>query len=78
MDGLVNKILQAQEQKNKKRSIEITLQKEKNANEVAIKNIMSAIEQGGVVATLMERLRKLEKRQSEIEGQIGSKINVGV
>lgn len=70
MDDLVNKILQAQEQKNKKRSIEITLQKEKNANELAIKNIMSAIEQGGVVATLMERLRELEKRQSEIEGQI--------
>ena len=46
------------------------LLKEQRQTQNAIQNIMTAIENGGTSNTVMQRMRELENRQSELEKQI--------
>ena len=62
--------MQEQERQAQANIVLNLLLKERRTIENAIKNIMTAIENGGTTNTVMNRLRELENRQAELERQI--------
>lgn len=68
--GVVDKLMDIQEQRIRNNPELTRLIKEKRVTENAINNIMDAIEQGGQSATVMRRMRELESKLEEIERQL--------
>ena len=70
MNTIVANLLKIQEQLTKETPILNLLAKEKRQTEKAIKNIMTAIENGVITNTTTKRLKELEERQENLERQI--------
>ncbi len=70
MNTIVANLLKIQEQLTKETPILNLLAKEKRQTEKAIKNIMTAIENGIITNTTTKRLKELEERQENLERQI--------
>lgn len=70
LDFIVSGLMREQERQSQTNIVLNLLLKERRTTENAIKNIMTAIENGGTTNTVMNRLRELETRQSELERQI--------
>ena len=70
MNTIVANLLKIQEQLTKETPILNLLSKEKRQTEKAIKNIMTAIENGVITNTTTKRLKELEERQENLERQI--------
>lgn len=70
LDYIVSGIIKEQERQTQANIVLNLLLKERRTTESAIKNIMTAIENGGTTNTVMNRLQELETRQSELERQI--------
>ncbi len=67
----ITKALCAYQEQSFKHSLSLTVhEKEHKQNEIAISNIMTAIEQGIFTTTTSKRLRELENRQADLEGLI--------
>ena len=70
LDFIVSGIMKEQERQAQANIVLNLLLKERRTTESAIKNIMTAIENGGTTNTVMNRLRELETKQAELERQI--------
>ena len=70
MNTIVANLLKIQERLTKETPILNLLAKEKRQTEKAIKNIMTAIENGVITNTTTKRLKELEERQENLERQI--------
>ena len=70
LEYIVSGIMKEQERQSQANIVLNLLLKERRTTENAIKNIMTAIENGGTTNTVMNRLRELESRQAELERQI--------
>ena len=70
LNYIVSGIMKEQERQSQANIVLNLLLKERRTTENAIKNIMTAIENGGTTNTVMNRLRELENRQAELERQI--------
>lgn len=70
MNALVKGLLDIQEQQSNGTPILKMLAKEKRQTENAIKNIMTAIENGVITNTTTKRLKELEEQQESLERQI--------
>ena len=67
MDKLISAILEEQERRNRKNSAFPVMQREQRQNEIALDNIMKAIERGIMNNTTNKRMKELEMRQEELE-----------
>lgn len=67
MDKLINAILEEQERRNRENSALLVMQREQRQNEIALDNIMKAIERGIMNNTTNKRMKELEVRQEELE-----------
>lgn len=67
MNKVVDGLMQIQEMQNKESPILKTLLSEKRQTEMALNNLMSAIEQGIISATTNKRLHELENKLTELE-----------
>lgn len=65
--GMVQAILDEQGRRQKENSALLSLQKEQRQNEIALDNIMKAIERGIMNNTTNKRMKELEARQEELE-----------
>ena len=70
LDYIVRGLMQEQERQAQSNIALNLLLKEQRQTVNAIHNIMTAIENGGTSNTVMQRMRELENRQSELEKQI--------
>lgn len=70
MNKVVDGLMQIQEMQNKESPILKTLLSEKRQTEMALNNLMSAIEQGIISATTNKRLHELENKLTELERNI--------
>ena len=70
MNKVVDGLMQIQEMQNKESPILKTLLSEKRQTEMALNNLMSAIEQGIISATTNKRLHELENQLTELERNI--------
>ena len=70
LDYIVSGIIKEQERQTQANIVLNLLLKERRTTESAIKNIMTAIENGGTSATAMKRLRELEQKVTELEKAI--------
>ena len=73
MDKLISAILEEQERRNRENSALLVMQREQRQNEIALDNIMKAIERGIMNKTTNKRMKELEARQEELERLISSK-----
>ena len=67
MDKLISAILEEQERRNRENSALLVMQREQRQNEIALDNIMIAIERGIMNKTTNKRMKELEARQEELE-----------
>lgn len=67
MDKLISAILEEQERRNRENSALLVMQREQRQNEIALDNIMKAIERGIMNNTTSKRMKELEARQEELE-----------
>lgn len=67
MDKLISAILEEQERRNRENSALLVMQREQRQNEIALDNIMKAIERGIMNKTTNKRMKELEARQEELE-----------
>ena len=67
MREMVQAILDERERRQKENSALLSLQKEQRQNEIALDNIMKAIERGIMNNTTNRRMKELEARQEELE-----------
>ena len=67
MDKLISAILEEQERRNRENSALLVMQREQRQNEIALDNIMKAIERGIMNNTTNKRMKELEARQEELE-----------
>ena len=67
MDKLISAILEEQERRNRENSALLVMQREHRQNEIALDNIMKAIERGIMNNTTNKRMKELEARQEELE-----------
>ena len=70
MNTIVNGLMHLQEMQNKENPILNTMLAEKRQTEKALKNLLSAIEQGIFSNTTNKRLHELENKLSELERNI--------
>ena len=70
MEGLIKQLLLVQELQTAEKGMLNILLSEKKRVENALKNLVSAIEQGILTATTGKRLKELEEQQSKLEKQI--------
>ena len=70
MDKLISAILEEQERRNRENSALLVMQREQRQNEIALDNIMIAIERGIMNKTTNKRMKELEARQEELERPI--------
>lgn len=67
MDKLISAILEEQERRNRENFALLVMQREQRQNEIALDNIMIAIERGIMNKTTNKRMKELEARQEELE-----------
>ena len=67
MDAVVAAVMREQERRNKENSALLKMQREQRQNEIALGNIMKAIERGIMNNTTNKRMKELEARQEELE-----------
>ena len=67
MDAVVAAVMQEQERRNRENSALLKMQREQRQNEIALDNIMKAIERGIMNNTTNKRMKELEARQEELE-----------
>lgn len=67
MDAVVAAVMQEQERRNRENSALLKMQREQRQNEIALDNIMKAIEWGIMNNTTNKRMKELEARQEELE-----------
>ena len=67
MDTIIKGLMKAQDEALETNSLLAVLEKEQKQNEIAISNIMSAVERGFYTSTANKRMSELEKRHEELE-----------
>ena len=66
-DKMVKGLLAEQERVNKENSSLLALEREQRQNEIALDNLLSAVERGVVNKTTSKHMAQLEERQAELE-----------